>query len=70
MGLNQQTKQKVTANFDQVKQELQNRYPDLQDDDFTKAKDDPDKLVETISERTGESKQNVSQQVEQISQSM
>lgn len=70
MGLNQQTKQKVTANFDQVKQELQTRYPDLQDDDFTKAKDDPDKLVETISERTGESKQNVSQQVEQISQSM
>jgi uncharacterized protein YjbJ (UPF0337 family) len=70
VGLNQQTKEKVTANFDQVKQQLQSRYTDLQDEDFTEGQNDPDKLVEAISKRTGESKQSVSQQVEQISQGM
>lgn len=66
MALDQTTKQNVKNNFDQIKTQLQQRYPDMQESDFTQGKNDPDKLVEAVAKRTGESKSSVEQQIKQL----
>lgn len=69
MGMNQQDRDNLTNNWDQASQQIRAKYPQLTDDDLKNGQSDPDSLVASISQRTGESEDSVRQTLQQVAQS-
>lgn len=64
--LDQQTKQKFQQNFMQLKPQLKQAFPDVEEQDLQMGKDDPEILISTIEEKTGTPKEQVEQQLKQL----
>ena len=52
--LDPQTRQQLQTKFMQVKPQLKQRFSGVTDQDLDVAKSDPDRLVTTISQKTGQ----------------
>lgn len=66
--LDQQTKQQLQQSFQQIKPQLQQRFPDLEEQDIQQAQTDPDRLVKTIAQQSGQDESQVEQQFKQLVQ--
>jgi hypothetical protein len=66
--LDQQTKQKLQDNFQQIKPQLQQRFPDLEEQDLQKGQSDPDQLVQTVAQKSGQDEMQIEQQLKQLVQ--
>jgi hypothetical protein len=64
--LDQQTRQQLQTKFDQIKPQLKGQFSGLSDQDFETGKRDPDNLIETISRKTGQGREQVEQTVRQL----
>jgi hypothetical protein len=64
----QQTKQQFQDSFQQIKPQLKQQFPDLQEQDIQQAQTDPDRLVKTIAQKSGQSESQIEQQVKQLVQ--
>jgi uncharacterized protein YjbJ (UPF0337 family) len=61
--LDQQTKQKFQEKFEQIKPQLKQQFSGLTDQDFAP---EPDQLVQKISQKTGQSSQDVEQKLKTL----
>ena len=52
--LDPQTRQQLQTKFQQVKPQLKQRFSGVTDQDLDYAKSDPDRLITTISQKTGQ----------------
>lgn len=52
--LDPQTRQQLQTKFQQVKPQLKQRFSGVTDQDLDVAKSDPDRLITTISQKTGQ----------------
>ena len=59
--LDQQTRQQLQTKFQQIKPQLKQRFSGLTDQDWEYAQSDPDILVDTISQKTGQDRMAVEQ---------
>ncbi len=66
--LDQQTKQQIKDKFQQIKPQLKQQFPDLQDEDLRKGQSDPDQLVKTIAQKGGQQESQVEQTLKQLVQ--
>jgi hypothetical protein len=66
--LDQQTKQQLQQSFQQIKPQIQQRFPDLQEQDLKQGQSDPDQLVRTIAQKSGQDESQVEQQFKQLVQ--
>ncbi|HET7494772.1 MAG TPA: hypothetical protein VFJ80_04935 [Candidatus Limnocylindrales bacterium] len=64
--LDQQTKQQLQTKFQQIKPQLKGQFSGLTDQDWETAKNDPDTLIDTISRKTGQGREQVEQTVRQL----
>ena len=64
--LDQQTKQQLQQNFQQLKPQIQQAFPDVPEQELSKAQSDPDRLVSTIEQKTGQPKDRIEQQIKQL----
>ncbi len=64
--LDEQTKQQLTAKFDELKPQLQQHFSDLTEDDLQAGRDDPDQLVKTISDKSGVPTMAIEQQLKTL----
>src|SRR5918993_3452788 len=64
--LDQQTKQHLAENFQQIKPQIQQAFPDVPEQELTKAQSNPEQLVTTIEQKTGHSKDQIEQQLKQL----
>ena len=65
MGLDQQTKQQLKDNFDQIKPQLQSLAPNMNETQLSQVKSDPDSFVRDVADDTGQSTDEVERQVKQ-----
>lgn len=66
MAVDQQTRDALRQNWEQAKTQFQGQFPALREDDLQQQ--DPERLVQAISQRTGQSQSQVEQQVRQVAQ--
>jgi len=66
--VDQQTSKKLRDNYDDLKSELQARFPGVQDSDLQKLKTDPDGFVDAAAQSTGQSKEQVQESLKQVVQ--
>ncbi|MBA2384400.1 MAG: hypothetical protein H0V68_07035 [Actinobacteria bacterium] len=66
--LDQQTKQQLQQKFQQIKPKLKQQFPDLQEQDLQQGQSDPDKLVKTVAQKSGQDEQQIEQQLKQLVQ--
>jgi hypothetical protein len=52
--LDPQTRQQLQTNFQKVKPQLKQRFSGVTDQDLDAVRSDPDKLITTISQKSGE----------------
>ena len=64
--LDQQTKQQLETNFQQIKPQIQQAFPDVPEQELIKAQSNPEQLVSTIEQKTGKSKDQIEQQLKQL----
>ena len=64
--LDQQTRQQLQTKFQQIKPQLKGQFSGLSDQDWETGKNDPDTLIDTISRKTGQNREQVEQQVRQL----
>jgi hypothetical protein len=64
--LDQQTRQQLQSKFQQIKPQLKGQFSGLSDQDWEVGKTDPDTLIETISRKTGQGREQVESQVRQL----
>ena len=63
--LDQQVKQQLQQNIDQFRPLLKQQFQ-LEDKDVQQAQSDPDRLVQTISKKSGQDEQQIEQQLLQL----
>jgi len=68
--MDQQTAKKLRDNYDQIKPQLQARFPDVSESDLQKAKTDPDGFADTVAKQTGQDKRDVQEQIKQVAQTV
>lgn len=68
MTMNQQTKDALSQNWDQVKSQIQSQFPGVTEDDLNAARNDPGSLAQTVADRTGQDRSQVEQQLQQVAQ--
>lgn len=68
--MNQTTKTKLREQYEQLKPLLQQRWPELQDSDLEKVKTDPDGFVDKVAKDTGEDKEQIKDQLDQVASSV
>lgn len=66
--IDQQTKQHLQQNFEQIKPELKQAFPALQEQDLQQGKSNPDQLVQTIAQKSGQDQQQIEQTLMQVVQ--
>jgi hypothetical protein len=64
--LDPQTRQQLQAKFQQVKPQLMQRFSGLTDKDLDIAQSDPDRLISTISQKTGEPESRVEAEIRSL----
>ena len=64
--LDQQTRQQLQSNFQQIKPQLKAKYSGLSDQDWDSARSDPDMLIDKISRTSGQGREQVEQTVRQL----
>ena len=66
--IDQQTKQHLQQNFEQIKPQLKQVFPALQEQDLQQGKSNPDQLVQTIAKKSGQDQQQIEQTLMQVVQ--
>jgi uncharacterized protein YjbJ (UPF0337 family) len=61
--LDQQTRTQISAKFQQIKPQLKQHFSGVTDQDLERVQGDPDLLVETISSKTGEPREQIVQRL-------
>jgi hypothetical protein len=64
--LDPQTRQQLQTKFQQIKPQLKGQFSGLSDQDLDVGRSDPDTLIETISRKTGQGREQVEQTVRQL----
>jgi hypothetical protein len=64
--LDPQTRQQLQTKFQQIKPQLKGQFSGLSDQDWDVGQRDPDTLIETISRKTGQGREQVEQTVRQL----
>jgi hypothetical protein len=64
--LDPQTRQQLQTKFQQIKPQLKGQFSGLTEQDWETGKDDPDTLIDTISRKTGQGRDQVEQAVRQL----
>ena len=64
--LDQQTRQQLQTKFQQIKPQLKSQFSGLTDQDWDQAKNDPDTMIDTISRKTGQGREQVEQTLRQL----
>ena len=64
--LDQQTRQQLQTKFQQIKPQLKNQYSGLSDQDWEQGANDPDTMIDTISRKTGQGREQVEQTLRQL----
>ena len=64
--LDPQTRQQLQQKFQQIQPQLKGQFSGLSDQDWETGKDDPDTLIDTISRKTGQGRDQVEQTVRQV----
>ncbi len=64
--LDPQTRQQLQTKFQQIKPQLQGQFSGLSDQDWETGKNDPDTLIDTISRKTGQGRDQVEKTVRQL----
>jgi hypothetical protein len=64
--LDPQTRQQLQTKFQQVKPQLKGQYSGLTDQDWDIGRSDPDTLIDTISRKTGQGREQVEQTVRKL----
>lgn len=64
--LDPQTRQQLQTKFQQIKPQLKGQFSSLTDQDWDAGRNDPDVLIETISRKTGQGREQVEQTVRQL----
>ena len=64
--LDPQTRQQLQTKFQQIKPQLKGQFSGLSDQDWETGKNDPDTLIDTISRKTGQNRDQVEQTVRQL----
>jgi hypothetical protein len=64
--LDPQTRQQLQTKFQQVKPQLKQRFSGVTDQDLDAWRNDPDQLINTISQKTGQSPSRVEQEIRQL----
>jgi uncharacterized protein YjbJ (UPF0337 family) len=64
--LDPQTRQQLQTKFQQIKPQLKGQFSGVTDQDLDAAKNDPDTLIDTISRKTGQGREQVEQTVRQL----
>jgi hypothetical protein len=64
--LDQQTRTQLQSKFQQIKPQLKGQFSGLSDQDLDVGKTDPDTLIDTISRKTGQGREQVEQTVRQL----
>ena len=64
--LDPQTRQQLQTKFQQIKPQLKGQFSGLSDQDLDVGRSDPDTLIETISRKTGQGREQVEQTVRKL----
>ena len=64
--LDPQTRQQLQTKFQQIKPQLKGQFSGLSDQDLDVGRSDPDTLIETISRKTGQGREQVEHTVRQL----
>jgi hypothetical protein len=64
--LDQQTKQQLKEGYQQIKPQLKQQFPELEERDIQQLQSDPDSFVRTIVQKSGRDEMQVEQQVKQL----
>ena len=64
--LDPQTRQQLQTKFQQIKPQLKGQFGGLSDQDWETGKNDPDTLIDTISRKTGQGRDQVEKTVRQL----
>jgi uncharacterized protein YjbJ (UPF0337 family) len=64
--LDQQTRQQLQTKFQQIKPQLKGQFSGLTDQDLDVGQRDPDTLIDTISRKTGQGRDQVEKTVRQL----
>jgi hypothetical protein len=64
--LDQQTKQQLKDGYQQIKPQLKQQFPELEERDIQQLQSDPDSFVRTIAQKSGRDEMQVEQQVKQL----
>ena len=64
--LDPQTRQQLQTKFQQIKPQLKGQFSGLTDQDWDVGRSDPDTLIDTISKKTGQGREQVEQTVKQL----
>jgi len=64
--LDPQTRQQLQTKFQQVKPQLKQRFSGVTDQDLDYAKSDPDRLITTISQKTGQPMARVESEIRSL----
>ncbi|MGH2475732.1 MAG: hypothetical protein ACRDIL_10740 [Candidatus Limnocylindrales bacterium] len=64
--LDQQTRQELQSKFQQIKPQLKGQFSGLSDQDLEVGKTDPDTLIDTISQKSGQGREQVEQILRQL----
>ncbi len=66
MGLDDVLKQQIRERAPELKQRLVQEFDELTHDDMKETGDDPDEIVDKISQKTGQPREQVEQRVNQV----
>jgi hypothetical protein len=61
--LDQQTKQQLKDGYQQIKPQIKQQFPELEERDIQQLQSDPDSFVKTIARKSGRDETQVEQQV-------
>jgi hypothetical protein len=64
--LDPQTRQQLQQKFQQIKPQLKGQFTGLSDQDWESGQNDPDSMIDTISRKTGQGREQVEQQLRQL----
>ena len=62
----QQTKQELQQNWDRVKSQITQTFPQVKVQDIEQYRNDPDQVVTTIGQKTGQPTDQVEQRIKQL----
>jgi hypothetical protein len=66
--LDPQTRQQLQSKFQQIKPQLKGQFSGVSDQDLDVGRSDPDTLIDTISRKTGQGREQVEKTVRQLVQ--